>query len=68
MTLANVELDPVLVYPLDPPRHWMQPPDRGDGTDRHLAAGGKLTGSGSGVKELCILGQRHPARVAACWS
>ncbi|MGP3934442.1 ArsR/SmtB family transcription factor [Nonomuraea sp. KM88] len=37
VTLANVELDPILVYPLDPPQHWMQPDHCGDGVDRHLA-------------------------------
>ncbi|MEO3888879.1 helix-turn-helix domain-containing protein [Nonomuraea sp. B5E05] len=38
MTLANVELDPILVYPIDPPQHWMQPNDHNSGTDRHLTA------------------------------
>ncbi len=38
VTLANVELDPVLVYPMAPPSHWMQPTDVHEGTDRHLAA------------------------------
>ncbi|MEQ4207476.1 ArsR family transcriptional regulator [Actinopolymorpha sp. B9G3] len=38
VTLANAELDPVLVYPIGPPPHWMQPTDIRDGTDRHLAA------------------------------
>jgi DNA-binding transcriptional ArsR family regulator len=38
VTLANTELDPVLVYPINPPPHWMQPTDIRDGADRHLAA------------------------------
>jgi DNA-binding transcriptional ArsR family regulator len=38
VTLANTELDPVLVYPIDPPTQWMQPDEIQDGTDRHLAA------------------------------
>ncbi|MEQ7128589.1 hypothetical protein ABN034_29195 [Actinopolymorpha sp. B11F2] len=38
VTLANIDLDPVLVYPTDPPTHWMQPNDIHAGTDRHLAA------------------------------
>lgn len=39
VTLADPELDPVLVYPINPPRHWMQPQTgAGDGIDRHLAA------------------------------
>lgn len=38
VTVANVELDPILVYPIDPPRQWMQPPDGESGTDRHLTA------------------------------
>lgn len=38
ITVANLELDPILVYPIDPPRHWMQPAEGGDGSDRHLTA------------------------------
>lgn len=38
VTLANVELDPVLVYPINPPPQWMQPDEFVEGTDRHLAA------------------------------
>lgn len=37
VTVANAELDPILVYPIDPPRHWMQPHDGSSGVDRHLA-------------------------------
>ena len=38
VTLANTDLDPVLVYPIEPSSQWMQPVDVHDGSDRHLAA------------------------------
>lgn len=38
VTLVNADLDPVLVYPIEPPPQWMQPTGRNDGTDAHLAA------------------------------
>lgn len=38
VTLANADLDPVLVYPIDPPERWMQPLTSHEGTDSHLAA------------------------------
>jgi DNA-binding transcriptional ArsR family regulator len=37
VSVVNRELDPILVYPIDPPLHWMQPADRSTGMDRHLA-------------------------------
>lgn len=38
VTLANAGLDPVLVYPIGPSAHWMQPTGRHDRADPHLAA------------------------------
>lgn len=38
VTLADTALEPVLVYPIDPPAHWMQPTIRHDSADKHLAA------------------------------
>lgn len=38
VTVVNAELDPILVYPIDPPRHWIQPRDSSNGVDRHLTA------------------------------
>lgn len=38
VTLADDALDPVLVYPIDPPPGWMQPKRPATGAERHLAA------------------------------
>jgi DNA-binding transcriptional ArsR family regulator len=38
VTLADASLDPVLVYPTDPPADWAQPSGPARREDRHLAA------------------------------
>ena len=38
ITFANAGLDPVLVYPTDPPAGWERPNGQLSGQDRHLAA------------------------------
>lgn len=38
VTLADADLDPVLVYPVDLSHDWTQPPERRLGVDQHLAA------------------------------
>jgi DNA-binding transcriptional ArsR family regulator len=37
VALADTALEPVLVYPIDPPTQWIQPTTDHDDTDRHLA-------------------------------
>jgi DNA-binding transcriptional ArsR family regulator len=53
--LADPELEPVLVYPIDPPAGWMQPPRTATGVDKGLAA---LVG---GPRARLLRALEHPA-------
>jgi DNA-binding transcriptional ArsR family regulator len=53
--LADPELEPVLVYPIDPPVGWMQPPRTAAGVDKGLTA---LVG---GPRARLLRALEHPA-------